>query len=94
MPFKNDELLNKILDKALSLPVQDRDKYLAEACLNNEELRNRIDQLISGCEVDVPKSFLRPSKTSAEWIKKAYRKLKANRGPSDTEGMQGESGRK
>ncbi len=80
MPTPEDELLNKILDKALSLPADKREMYIKEACNSNAELLDKVTKLVAGCEADVPASFLSPSAVSARWIKDVYKKLKGRRG--------------
>ncbi len=79
MPSTDEKQLNRVLDQALALPLNQRAAFLDMAC-DNPAMRSKIEQLIASCETEVPEEFLQPPAESKQWIARVYYKLKRDLG--------------
>ena len=67
--------LNEIIDQALSYPPSERTHYLDRVCNDEPALRNRIEQLIDGCEREAPEEFLNTPFASKELFDQLFDEL-------------------
>ncbi|MFK7846712.1 MAG: hypothetical protein AB8G77_15530 [Rhodothermales bacterium] len=59
--LSDEERLNDTLEQVMNLSIQDRTAFLDLNCYNDPLLRDKIEKLLIGIDVNPPEHFLNPS---------------------------------
>ena len=70
----NEKLRDEIVNKALSLPAEERIAYLDEVC-EALDIQEALAERIRQCEIEVPEEFLTPPVDNSRLISGLYQKL-------------------
>ncbi len=59
--LSDEEKLNDLFEQVINLSIQDRTTVLDIKCYNEPTLRDKIEKLLVGMDVNPPEHFLNPS---------------------------------
>lgn len=59
--LSDEEKLNDLFEQVINVSIQDRSAFLDIKCYNEPVLRDKIEKLLVGMDVNPPEHFLNPS---------------------------------